>query len=169
MDDEWGGIMSDFLTVFGMILEDAIFSGIAALGFAILFDVPRRALMYCVLAGAVGHAVRTLMMEQFLWSITASTLVGATTVGMVAKYCAHHLKMPSLVFGISGAIPMVPGVFAFQTMLAVIQLPTATENTILTMLTDVAVNASTTGFILAAIALGIAMPNLLFLRHKPVV
>lgn len=161
--------MNDFITVLGMIFEDAIFSGIAALGFALLFNVPRRALLYCVLAGAVGHAMRTLMMEQFLWSITASTLVGATTVGFMAKYCAYHLEIPSLVFGISGAIPMVPGVFAFQTMLAVLQLPNATDETILTILTQVAVNASTTGFILAAIALGIAMPNLMFLRHKPVV
>lgn len=161
--------MNDFAVVLGMTVEDAIFSGIAALGFALLFNVPRRALMYCVLAGAIGHAVRTLMMEQFMWSITAGTLVGAMAVGLMAKICAHRVKIPSLVFAISGAIPMVPGVFAFQTMLAVIRLPGATEDTIIKILTDVAVNATTTGFVLAAIALGIAMPNLLFLRHKPVV
>lgn len=161
--------MNDFITVLGMILEDALFSGIAALGFAILFNVPRRALIYCVLAGAVGHAMRTLMMEQFGLSITISTLIGATTVGFMAKYCAYRLKIPSLVFGISGVIPMVPGVFAFQAMLAVISLPSATDETIVSILADVSVNASTTGFILAALALGIALPNLLFLRHKPVV
>lgn len=161
--------MQNFGLVLGMVLEDALFSGIAALGFAILFNVPRRTLIYCMLAGAVGHAVRTLMLEQFHVSIILSTLIGATTVGFIAKWLAYRHHMPSMVFGISGVIPMVPGVFAYETMLAVIRLPLSTEETILPLLNEMAVNASTTGFILMALALGIAMPNLLFLRHKPVV
>lgn len=161
--------MSDVLLIMGAVAEDAIFSGIAALGFAMLFNVPRRALIYCVIAGAVGHAVRTLMMQQFGLSIIGSTLIGATTVGFLAKAFAYRLHIPSLVFGISGAIPMVPGVFAFETMRSIIALPFATEENVVALLSDMAVNASSTAFILAAIALGIAMPNLLFLRRKPVV
>lgn len=161
--------MNNFFVVLGMVIEDAIFSGIAALGFAMLFNVPHRALIYCVVAGAIGHALRTLMMQQFGLSIIASTLIGATMVGFLAKGFAYRLHIPSLVFGISGAIPMVPGVFAFETMRAIIALPFATEENVLTLLSQMAVSASTTGFILAAIALGIAMPNLLFLRRKPVV
>ena len=161
--------MNDFLTIIGMVIEDAIFSGIAALGFAMLFNVPRRALVYCAIVGAIGHATRTLMMEQFQLTIGISSLIGATTVGFMAKGLAYRLKIPSIVFGISGVIPMIPGVFAYETMLAVIQLPVATKETVLQLLSQVAVNASTTGFVLAALALGIAMPNLIFLRHKPVV
>lgn len=161
--------MNNFFVVLGMVIEDAIFSGIAALGFAMMFNVPRRALIYCVVAGAIGHAVRTFMIQQFGLTIIPSTLIGATTVGFLAKGFAYRLHIPSLVFGISGAIPMVPGVFAFETMRAIIALPFATEDNVLTLLSQMAVSASTTGFILAAIALGIAMPNLLFLRRKPVV
>lgn len=161
--------MNDFSMIMRMVIEDAIFSGIAALGFAMLFNVPRRALIYCVIAGAVGHAIRTLMVQQFAMSIIASTLIGATSVGFLAKGFAYRLHIPSLVFGISGAIPMVPGVFAFETMRAMIALPFATEETVLPLMGQMAVSASTTGFVLAAIALGIAMPNLLFLRRKPVV
>ena len=169
MDNESGDIMNEFVIVMGMVIEDALFSGIAALGFAILFNVPRRALIYCVIAGATGHAVRTLMMEQFSVSIIVSTLIGATTVGLLAKGFAYRMHIPSLVFGITGAIPMVPGVFAFETMRALIALPLATGGTVQTLLSQAAVNASTTAFVLAAIALGIAMPNLIFLRHRPVV
>jgi len=161
--------MNDISMILTAVIEDAIFSGIAALGFAMLFNVPRRALIYCVIAGAIGHAVRTFFIQQFDLSIVASTLIGATTVGFLAKGFAYRLHIPSLVFGISGAIPMVPGVFAFEAMRAMIALPFATEETVLVLLSKIAVSASTTGFILAAIALGIAMPNLLFLRRKPVV
>lgn len=161
--------MSNFIHVLGLVLQDAIWSGIAALGFAMLFNVPRRALMYCVIAGAVGHAIRTFTMQEFAFSITAGTVVGSASVGFLAKLFARHLSVPSLVFGISGAIPMVPGVFAYQTMLNLLQLPIATEANALSLLTNAAVNASKTGFILGAIAFGIALPNLIFLRRKPVV
>lgn len=161
--------MNDISMIMGAVIEDAIFSGIAALGFAMLFNVPRRALIYCVIAGALGHAARTLCMRQFDMSIIASTLIGAITVGYLAKGFAYRLHIPSLVFGISGAIPMVPGVFAFETMRAMIALPFATEDNVMALVSQMAVSASSTGFILAALALGIAMPNLLFLRRKPVV
>lgn len=161
--------MNDFLTILGKILEDGLWSGVAALGFAMLFNVPRRALIYCVIAGATGHAVRTFVMQQFGFTITASTLIGASTVGILAKIFAHRLKIPSLVFGISGAIPMVPGVYAYEAMLNLIQLPHATEANAMNLISSAAINASTTGFVLAALAFGIAMPNLLFLRRKPVV
>ena len=169
MDNQSSATMNDVSMILRAVIEDAIFSGIAALGFAMLFNVPRRALIYCVIAGAIGHAVRTLMMQQFGLSIVASTLIGAILVGFLAKGFAYRLHMPSLVFSISGAIPMVPGVFAFETMRGMIALPFATEENVLALLSQIAVSASTTGFILAAIALGIAMPNLLFLRRKPVV
>jgi len=161
--------MNATLLLMGAVIEDAIFSGIAALGFAMLFNVPRRALIYCVIAGAMGHAVRTLMMQQFGITIIGSTLIGAITVGFLAKGFAYRFHIPSLVFGISGAIPMVPGVFAFEAMRSMIALPFATDENVGVLLSQMAVNASTTGFILAAIGLGIAVPNLLFLRRKPVV
>lgn len=152
-----------------ILVEDAFWSGIAALGFAMLFNVPRRALIACVACGAVGHAVRTLMMEYFSMTIAPSTLVGATIVGFMGYFFAHYYEIPSAVFTVSGAIPMVPGVFAYRTMIHAIRITSPDTLIGQQALLDASVNGMTTALILAGIAVGIAAPSLLFERHRPVV
>ncbi|QPC81990.1 threonine/serine exporter family protein [Phototrophicus methaneseepsis] len=151
------------------IVVDAFWSGIAATGFAILFNVPRRALIYCALLGALGHATRTFMMHQFGLGIALATLIGALSIGFLAKLLAHRLKIPSMIFGVSAAIPMVPGVFAYQTMIGLLELVSLEPEQGQYILTEVAVNAVRTGAILAALGLGITTPAFLLERKKPVV
>lgn len=158
--------MNDFVF---LIIEDAFWSAIAALGFALLFNVPRRALPYCVLAGAVGHSIRLFLMEGLQQNIVPATLVAATIVGFMAKICAKRFKMPSMIFAVCGAIPMVPGVFAFQTMLGILQITWLPVDAAADTLVTAAINAIKTGLLLGALAAGIVAPTLLFERQKPVV
>lgn len=157
------------MIVLQLILEDALWSGLAALGFALLFNVPRRALIYCVLTGAVGHAARTLLMTYAAFSVEGATLAAAILVGFLSKGLANHLEMPTLIFAITGAIPMVPGTFAYNTMLGLLRVAGAGPENGGALLVEVAVNATKTALILGAIATGIAAPSLLFQRQKPVV
>lgn len=151
------------------IFEDAFWSSLAALGFAILFNVPRKALIWCALAGALGHATRTLLMESGA-EIAPATLVGASVVGFYAMGLARYYKMPSVVFSVSGAIPLVPGVFAFRTMISMLRISTADSDEVLEKaLFSAFQNGIITGLVLAALAVGIAAPTLLFERRKPVV
>ena len=150
------------------ILLDAFWSGIAAVGFAVLFNVPRSLLVGCLLTGALGHSVRALLMS-FGLSIEWGTLIGATLVGFCAKWLANRTNSPSAIFSIAGGIPMVPGVFAYRTMIAVLSIATATDPDVSnTLLIEASTNAIKTTLILAAIAIGIAAPTLLFQRPKPV-
>ncbi len=151
--------------IFFVIFLDAFWSGIAALGFAILFNVPRRVLYACVLCGALGHAMREVAIQVGL-PLPTATLVGSSVVGFMAIFLARYHKMPSSIFAITGAIPMVPGVFAFRTMIYILQIPEADNSDILLI---AARNGVMTGLVLAAIAIGIAAPRLIFLRPKPVV
>ena len=151
-----------------VILQYLLWSGIAAIGFAVLFNVPPKTLIPCFICGASGHAFRTILMELGM-SITVGTLAGASMVGLLGAYFARRYETPSLVFAICGAIPMVPGAFAFRAMLGVIRISQATPAAGEPILMEAAINFINTGLILAAIALGIAMPTLLFRRRKPVV
>ncbi len=157
------------IELLGLMLQDAFWSAIAALGFALLFNVPRRALPYCVLAGAVGHSTRLLLIDGFQANIVPATLAAATLVGFIAKYCARHLQIPSMIFAVCGAIPMVPGVFAFQTMLGILQIIWLPVDVAADMLVIAAINAIKTGLLLGALAAGIVAPTLLFERQQPVV
>ena len=159
-------ITGDFL---GLILHDAIWSAVAALGFAVLFNVPPRTLIYCALCGAAGHALRTLLMQTGM-GIEISTLLGATLVGFMALAFARYLQVPAALFGITGSIPLVPGVFAYSAMIGLIHIATTDPLTVGTPeLVEVVVNAVKTALILIAIAFGIAAPSLMFNRQKPVV
>lgn len=154
-----------------LFFEDALWSAVAAVGFAVLFNVPRRALPGCALAGGIGHAIRTLCMQAGL-SLELATLAAATAVGFIAELLAKRLSTPRIVFAVPGVIPLVPGVLAYQTLLGVFELVglidlkhvAAADELVAT-----AVSGVKTGLVLVAIALGIIAPNLLFRRHKPVV
>ena len=151
-----------------LVLQDAFWSGVAAVGFAVLFNVPRRTLTGCFLCGAMGHAVRTLLMQTG-GSIEGATLAGALTVGSLAFWMARHGRAPKAVYSISGAIPLVPGSFAYRAMIGLITVTTADPASSGTLLTAATINGIRTALILGAIAVGIAAPNLLFERRKPVV
>ena len=44
------------LEILWLLANDAFFAAIPAVGFALLFNVPPRALKYCAALGALGHA-----------------------------------------------------------------------------------------------------------------
>jgi uncharacterized membrane protein YjjB (DUF3815 family) len=159
------------MEVLVQIILDGFWSCTAALGFAVLFNVPRRMLPGCALVGAAGHAARFFAMQAGL-PIETGTLIGAGLVGILSAVLARVYRTPSLIFGIVGSLPMVPGVFAYRTMIGLIRVAGADaaavdEQTVL--LAEAAINAVKTGLILGAIAVGIAVPTLLFHRRKPVV
>lgn len=152
-----------------LVLEDAFWSALAAVGFAVLFNVPRRALWGCALAGAAGHALRTLLMEAFGTPIEIATLAGATLVGFIGVNIARRLRAPSLIFTVTGSIPMVPGLFAYSAMLAILRVTVQGVSLEDPALQEAAIDGLRVALILGAIALGITLPKLLFRRVKPVV
>ena len=149
-----------------LVGRDALWAGVAALGFAILFNVPVRALAACFVNGALGHALRTILMHYGV-GIEAATLAGAVLIGSLGVGCARLWKAPAPVFTVPGAITLVPGTFAFHTMLGLLQLAAATNSDAgADILWNISFNATKTAFILAAIAVGIATPTLLFGPQK---
>ena len=159
------------------LLADLFWSGLAAGGFAILFNVPIRTLPICVFCGAMGHVVRTIFMSHGhgdLGSIEVATYFSALTVGLAARFFERRECMPAAIFAIPAVIPMVPGTFAFGTMITLLQVAglmdgVATELADTNqLLTEASVNALKTGLICAALAIGLKTPALLFDRCKRV-
>ncbi len=157
------------LDMFWFVARDALWSGMAALGFAILFNVPRRTLLGCALCGALGHLLRTLLVTPGLLPIEAATLAGAGLVGFVGALLARIQRVPMPIFTVSGVIPMMPGVFAYRAMIGLIQVSSLGPSASAGILVEATTNLIKTALILGAIAVGIAAPTLLFQRRKPVV
>lgn len=151
-----------------MIVQDAFWSALAALGFALVFNAPRRALVPCIICGAAGHTAREVIQSSG-FGIEVATLIGATLVGLLSSWFARRLAMPAMIFAICGAIPLVPGSFAFRAMLGLIRVATGDPATVMDALVEASVNLVKTGLILAMLAGGIAAPSLLFERRRPIV
>jgi uncharacterized membrane protein YjjB (DUF3815 family) len=156
-------------TLISHVIQETFWAMAATLGFAILFNVPRRALIWCVLIGAVGRGLRALGMETGWMTIVPATLLGATAVGFLSRQAALRLEMPSTIFGITAAIPLIPGKFAFEAMIGFVQVAALPVDAVGPILMTAAVNGVKTGLILGALAVGIVAPSLLFHREKPVV
>jgi uncharacterized membrane protein YjjB (DUF3815 family) len=144
-------------------LQDVIWSGIAALGFAVLFNVPRRLLIACFLSGAIGHSIRAVMVS-FGTSIEFATLIGAAAVGFLSVFLSGYFQVPASSFTVTGAIPLVPGVFAYQTIIGLLNATGAAEDQRMALLTAASISGIQTALILSALAFGIAAPTLLFRR-----
>ncbi len=70
-------------------------------------------------------------------------------------------------FTVAAMIPMIPGVFAFKAMIAMVEIKRqGFTPELFSILMD---NFLSAMFIIAALSIGLAMPGLLFYRRKPVV
>jgi uncharacterized membrane protein YjjB (DUF3815 family) len=143
------------------IFIKGFWAGIAAIGFAVLFNVPRRTLFPIWCIGAMGGLIKFTAMN-FETGIVFASFMGAVAVGIVAIQMAHLKDSPPLVFSIPSVIPMIPGVFAYKFMLGMIAL-TNIENpdAYMQTLIETVNNGAKMMFVLIALGTGVAIPMLL--------
>lgn len=148
-------------------LQTMALSAVPAVGFGMVFNVPVRVLGYCAAGGSLGRGLRYLLVEGGGLPIEWSTLLAAATVSLLGVAVAQRLRAHPKVFTVAAMIPMIPGVPLFTTLIALAQIQR-------TGLTDELLSTAITSglratFIVAALAVGLAVPGLLFYRRKPVV
>lgn len=149
-----------------VLLDDMFFAAIPAVGFALVFNVPPKALKYCALLGALGHVTRTILMQSDV-PIVFATLVGAALIGFIGVHLSHRYLAHPKVFTVAAIIPMIPGVQAYKAMIAIVQIHHyGFSNALFEQMIASFIN---TTFILGALVFGLALPGLLFYREKPVV
>lgn len=148
------------------LLQQMALAAVPAVGFALVFNVPRRALGYCAAGGAIGRGLRFLLVESGV-PIELATFVAAATVSFLGVYLAQRMRAHPKVFTVAAMIPMIPGVAFFTALLAVgeIQRKGFTPELFATAVTS----GLRAAFIVVALAVGLALPGLLFYRRKPVV
>lgn len=151
----------DFLLA---LMQDMALSAIPAVGFAMVFNVPHRALPWCALLGAIGHGSRmTIVTAGFNieWStFMASMLVGAIGIRWSRWYLAHPK-----VFTVAAVIPMFPGISAYTAMISAVKIGHLgySEDLMILLLTNFLKATS----IVAALSIGLSVPGLWIYRKRP--
>lgn len=149
-----------------ILIDDAFFSAIAAVGFSLIFNVPQRLLFLCAMGGALAHSTRTLLLLSG-GSIVISSFIAAALVGWIGVYWSRKYLVPRPVFTVASIIPMIPGTYAFQAMMSLFSLHQYgyTPELVASLLE----NGLTMTFILMAISFGLALPSVVIYRFKPIV
>lgn len=148
------------------IFRDFAIAFVVGACWAILFGSTKKVLWLAGLLGGMGHALRFSLIHLELGLITA-TLAGAIFIGIVGIFVAHRVDTPPVVFTMPACITMIPGMYAYKTMLAGIK--STDENYILndpTLLPEMAHNFMLTVSLLFTLAIGISVGVLLFRKDS---
>jgi len=140
------------------LLQNMAMAALPAVGFALVFNVPVSALGYCAAGGAIGRGLRFLLM-------TEQMPIGM--VSLLGVYFAQKLKAHPKVFTVAAMIPMIPGIPFFTALIAVVEIQQ--QGFTQELLATVVTSGLRATFIVAALAVGLAVPGLFFYRRRPVV
>ncbi|MGJ5642570.1 threonine/serine exporter family protein [Formosa sp. S-31] len=147
-------------------LEMALWLAVAAIGFGILFNVPKRTIATIALLAAIGGSCKLILMH-FGVHIVFASLVGASIIGFLSIQAAHGKHAPPLVFSIPAVIPMVPGAFAYRSMLGFIRLTGDINSTTYEVALDETINNGLkAAFIVLALTAGVSLPMLITRKNS---
>ncbi|MBV9387753.1 MAG: threonine/serine exporter family protein [Chroococcidiopsidaceae cyanobacterium CP_BM_ER_R8_30] len=121
----------------------ASFSG--SCGFAILYNSSAHTVLAVGILALVGNGLRLALHDAGMM-LAPATLLGALAVGLMASLVYRRLKEPRMTLTVPGIIMMVPGLYAFQTIVLL------TQGAILSGLQA----AVLVGFVIGAMAVGLA-------------
>lgn len=103
------------------ILQDGLFACLAAIGFGSISNPPRRLLPWCGIVGAIGHATRTFLVQSELHvHIIIAGFIAGVIIGILSQMLAHRKHCPSELFSFPALLPMIPGMYAYGTVQALI-------------------------------------------------
>ncbi len=141
------------------VIEPAIMAAVTAVAFAVLFSVPTRTLHVIAGLGALGIAQR-LFFFDFGLSTIEGTFVSAAIIGIISIWLSWKYHAAAIVFSIPSVIPMVPGVYAYRTMMGLLAF-THEGGINQEILLDIISNGLMTAFLFLCLAIGVSIPNLL--------
>ena len=149
------------------ILLDGLFAAVAAIGFGAVSDPPMRAFPRIALLAAAGHALRFSLMNYAGVDIATASLAAAVTIGMGSLWLGRGIRCPMTVLYIPALLPMVPGIYAYKTVFALIMLMqhTAESDAARQYMDAFLLNATVTVSVVFMLAVGSTVPILLFRRR----
>src|SRR5262245_20354711 len=141
------------------IVLKAFCCGWAAFGFAILFNVPKKVLFAVWIGGAIVGLTKFSALYFAPSSIVLASFFASVALGIYSTIIAPMPNESQMIIAIPSVIPLVPGVFAYKTMLGLIKLTGKIEADYSQTLSETVQNGVKTLFITMAFCIGIVITN----------
>lgn len=144
----------------------AIAAAISAMGFSMIFNIPRRLLWVVAIGGIIAVCTRNFVNLGpsnnnigLDMGLAIGSLAGSALVSLIAVKAVHWVHAPNHVLSIPSVIPMVPGVLMYRALVGLIEM-----NGVVGELTNAMKFGMASAITIMCIALGVAIPNV-FARH----
>lgn len=155
--------MNDLVRLAGEVVADGLFAVVACIGFALISNASRPVCLLAGLLAGLGHACRFVLLHLGM-GITSASLCAATLVSFCSMACARRRHTPAEFYAFPALLPMIPGMYAYKTILATMRFLSATEAAAReALLVEIAYNALTTCCVMGALVIGAIVP--LFALH----
>ena len=147
------------------IIFDGFFAAIASIGFAVISNPPRKAILVSAILAAVGHGLRYCLLHSTSLDIASASFIAAFSIGMLSIFFAKKIHCPAEVFSFPSLLPMIPGMFAYKTILALVKfIQCKDDSTSVDIIVAIFRNGLTATFVMFALVVGVAVP--MFIFHK---
>lgn len=144
----------------------AVAAAVSAMGFSMIFNIPRRLLWVVAIGGMIAVCTRNFVNlgpsnnnVGLDMGLAIGSLAGSALVGLIAVKAVHWVHAPNHVISIPSVIPMVPGVLMYRALVGLIEM-----NGVVGELTHAMKFGMGSAITIMCIAIGVAIPNV-FARH----
>lgn len=141
-------------------------AAISAMGFSMIFNIPRRLLWVVAIGGIIAVCTRNFVNLGpsnnnigLDMGLAIGSLAGSALASLIAVKAVHWVHAPNHVLSIPSVIPMVPGVLMYRALVGLIEM-----NGVVGELTNAMKFGMASAITIMCIALGVAIPNV-FARH----
>lgn len=138
----------------------AVAAAIAAMGFSMIFNIPRRLLWVVAVGGIIAVCTRNFVNLELGFGPAIGSFMGSFVVSLIAVKAVHWFNVPNHVLTIPSVIPMIPGVLMYRSLLAFINL-----HGVVGEVTNAFYNGINSALIILCISLGVAIPNIFARRY----
>ncbi|MCR4943394.1 MAG: threonine/serine exporter family protein [Clostridium sp.] len=124
-----------------MLIKMTILSFLGSVFPVILFNIDRKKIFWCGLAGGLGWIGYSITLSHTNNSIIAS-FVGAIIVNLYSELMARIIRTPASMFYIPGIFPLVPGILAYSSITSFLEkdYSSALNNGMLTLAIGIAIS-----------------------------
>lgn len=143
-------------------LEFAVAAAISAVGFSMIFNIPRRLLWVVAVGGIIAVCTRNFVNLGpsnhnigLDWGPVIGSLVGSALISIIVTRAVHWFHTPHHCLSIPSVIPMIPGVLMYRALFAFIDMSGVVGEVTIAMN-----NAIQASLIILCIAVGVAIPNI---------
>ncbi len=144
-------------------LVEAVFASLAAIGFALISDPPKKLIIYTAILAAAGRGFRYFIIAQYGIGLSVATFYAALVIGFLGIYIANKVRCSMEVISFPALLPMIPGLYAYKTILSIVEYSKTFElgkkQELIVTIFD---NGIATTSIITALAVGVTIPLLIF-------